>query len=273
MLAALLAMVLASPAAAGVELSEFHGPQAVVVTAEAANRWQQGSYEVWVLRGHCRIAQGFTTTRSDEAVLWIDRAEDGSQQPSKVIAYLEGRVVVQSMLGGKPVKLTDKSWLGRLFTSGAVEVRAGQIAGRPDVLPAVYQHGMDCRRPASPDVMRRAGVEQTLYVAPQPASATVPPGTRRFRIFPRGDVPLQLQWIPGRKRNEWVAIGDLGVNFIVDGIGRAGPIDVGSVDVSADRIVVWTRSQGQPEQSDSRTRRRRWKSTWRATSSSGRAIG
>ena len=196
MLAAMLAMVLASPAAAGVELSEFRGPQSVVVTAEAANRWQQGSYEVWVLRGNCRIMQGFTAVRSDEAVLWIDRAESGSQQPSKVIAYLEGRVVVQSTLGGKPVKLTDKTWLGRLFTSGDVEVRAGAIAGGPTYCrPSISAAWIAAGRPRP--TWCSAGVEQALYAVPQPPGASVPPGTRRFRIFPRGDVPLQLQWIPG----------------------------------------------------------------------------
>ena len=114
---------------------------------------------------------------------------------SKVIAYLEGRVVVETVRAGKPAKLTDKTWLGRFFTTGPVEVHAGVVAGRPDVLPAVYQRGMERRNPAAgADVVRRAGVEQAQYSAsprppPLPRSSTsstspTTPNPRRRRLPP-----------------------------------------------------------------------------------------
>ncbi len=264
-------------------MTQFSGPQSVIVAAEAANRWRQGDYEVWVLRGNCRIVQGFTATRSDEAVLWIDHADDPAHGRTKAIVYLEGRVLLETVHAGKPAKLTDKTWLGRFFTTGPVEVHAGVVAGRPDVLPAVYQRGMERRNPAAgADVVRRAGVEQTQYspipstsatssisstsstspttpnprrsqaaaglatIGGQPAAPVVgtplPPGTRRLRVFPRGDVPVQAQWIPEPQNNQWVAIIQSGVNFIVEGMDQFG-----SVDATADRMVIWTRSQREPD--------------------------
>jgi lipopolysaccharide export system protein LptA len=261
----LLAALPAAAAPAAVEICELSGPQSIIVTAEAANRWQQGGYEVWVLRGNCRIVQGLTSARSDEAVLWIDHADDPSRGRSKVITYLEGRVTIQTLRGGKPAQLTDKTWLGRFFTTGAVEVHAGVVAGRPDVLPGVYQRGMDRRNPAAGDVVRRAAVEQAQYastappaprsqgaaagiatIAGQPAAPVVgtplPPGTRRVRVFPRGDVPVQVTWLPEPQSNQSVAIFQSGVNFIVDGLNQYG-----SIDVTADRMVIWGRNQREPD--------------------------
>ena len=39
-----------------------------------------------------------------------------------------------------------------------------------------------------------------------------------MRVFPRGDVPVQAQWIPEPQSNQWVAIIQSGVNFIVDNV-------------------------------------------------------
>ena len=66
-----------------------------MVSAEAANRWQQGGYEVWLLRGNCRIVQGEDSAQSNEAMLWIDHAEAISRDRSHMIAYLEGDVALQ----------------------------------------------------------------------------------------------------------------------------------------------------------------------------------
>jgi hypothetical protein len=244
--AMLLAMLLATPAQAEVGLPEFQGPDQIVVSAEAANRWQQGGYEVWVLRGNCLIVQGATTVRSQEAVLWIDHAEAVSRQRSKVIAYLEGNVTIDSRQPAKPARLADRVWFGRFFTTAHVEVHAGVVAGQPDVLPAIYQRGMDRRNPTAADVVRSSRVEQAAFTTPPPVQPVVgrplPPGTRRVRVFPRGDVPVQAQWIPDQQTDQWVAIIESGVNFIVDGVQGFG-----SIDVSADRMVIWTRSQGEPD--------------------------
>ena len=198
-LASVLALILwrvgKSRAEGEVSLPESHGPQPFVARAEAANRWELGSYDVWLLQGNCRIVAGAVSVRSDEAVLWIDRAAPGSRQESKAIVYVEGNVLVEDVRGGRPARLSDRTWFGRFYTSGEIDVAAGIVAGRPDVLPEVYQRGMDRRNPSVGDVIHRTAIEPAQYAVPPVGPAVggpLPPGMRRVRAFPRGDVPVQI---------------------------------------------------------------------------------
>ncbi len=47
----------------------------VLARAEQANWWEEGEYQVWVLRGGCEITQANLTARSEEAVLWVKRPD------------------------------------------------------------------------------------------------------------------------------------------------------------------------------------------------------
>ena len=139
----LLVFLFSASAAAEVQLPEGNTAKPIRVSAQAANRWQLGAYDVWVLRGGCTIQQGAAVATCREAVLWIDRAEATENRPNKVIAYLEGDVKMAS--GGQPdaARLTDQTWFGRFYSVAAVEVRAATTAGRPDCAAAdlLARHG------------------------------------------------------------------------------------------------------------------------------------
>jgi len=67
-----------------------------------------------------------------------------------------------------------------------------------------------------------------------------PLGTRRIRVIPRSDVPVQFD-SQSNGSNETVATVTNGVNILIDGLPNSGPLGfAGSIDVSADRLVVWT---------------------------------
>ncbi len=51
-------LLFAASASAQVQLPDFNAAEPISITAQAGNRWQAGSYEVWVLRGDCVIQQG-----------------------------------------------------------------------------------------------------------------------------------------------------------------------------------------------------------------------
>jgi len=273
----------AATAAAQVQLPERNRTDAVQITAQAGNRWQVGAYDVWILQGNCAIRQGATTARCGEAVLWIDRAEAAEMRPNKVIAYLEGNVdIAWDAKPGAP-RLTDRTWFGRFFTTAEVDVRAGTTAGRPDVLPAIYWRGMDRRNPEVNDEGRRARVQPAQFtspVSPAPAPAvhgagtyTLPPGTpvpsgatlpesrpgqavpivpslpggtRRDRVFPRSDVPVQAKWFSDPATHQQIAVIDSGVNVVVEGLDFRGA-SVGTIDISTDRLVIWTSGQQTPD--------------------------
>lgn len=267
--------LLTSPAIAQVQLPELGTTEPITVSAQAGNQWQVGSYEVWVLRGDCLIQQGQAFARATEAVLWIDRADATDRQPHKVIAYLEGDV--QVVLDRRPgaTQLNDRTWLGRFSSNAGVQVQAAATAGKPDILPPIYQRGVERRNPESADAAWRPRAQQTQYTAPAPVvkpptggSSDFPatrPGApdaamvpvqgmagpaavvnagRRIRVFPRSDVPMQFQlYPPGPNSNQWIAVIDSGVNVIVDGLGG----DIGTLDISTDRLVIWTTGTQEPD--------------------------
>ena len=260
----LLCVWLATPVAAQVQLPEWNAAEPIHISAQAGNRWQTGSYEVWVLRGDCVIQQGEGCAKSQEAVLWIDRASATERQPHKVIAYLEGNAKITLNSEPSAPRLRDQTWFGRFYSNAGLEVRALTTAGKPDVLPPVYWRGMERRSPEkterrSPESVRngwRSRVQQAQFTAPAPEMVPVPapspmlpagvpevPGSaRRIRVFPRSDVPVQAQWFPDPNSNQWIAVIDSGVNVLVDGMD-----DVGTIDVSTDRLVIWTTGTQEPD--------------------------
>lgn len=262
----ILATILVATAHAQVELPDGNQAYAITATAQAANRWQQGIYEVWLLR-NCRITQGADLAQCDEAVLWIDHADVTTQRRTVVTAYLEGNVLVQSPRQGAPSRITGGTWFGHFSTFRSVDVQAGAVAGRPDVLPGVYQRGMEQRNPPASDALRQTRVEQVQFVVPRnelpppgqpspaagpilPGAGPPPPGSRRFRVFPRGDVPVQFEWRTDPQTNQWIAVIEQGVNILIDGYpirGLGGPPTTSTIEVSTDRLVLWTTGRQEPD--------------------------
>ena len=122
LLATFLASILLLPATlfAQVSFPEGNNVDPIVISAQAANRWQQGTYEVWLLRGDCRLVQGSDMAVCQEAVFWIDHAASASRQRTKMIAYLEGNVGVRLIRDREPVEIHDQKWFGRFFTISGV---------------------------------------------------------------------------------------------------------------------------------------------------------
>jgi len=254
------------PSQAQVDILQPAGDQPIDISAQAGNSWRQGQYEVWLLQGDCVIRQGPATARSALACLWIDRSDDGSS--GKVIAYLEGDVRIE---GGRDssTRLVDKAWFGRFHATAGLKVAAGRLGGKPDVMPAVYQRAVERWQAPAPGTIRRTEyrvgqafqpdnhvgqafqpdtgtdrqpVKPAQYMAPLEAAPVVPTATRRIRVFSRGDVPVQAQWFPDPNSRQWIAVIDGGVNLIVDGL-----LDYGALDISADRLVIWTTGLEEPD--------------------------
>ncbi len=237
---------------AAVRLPQPDVADPITITADAANQWQEGAYEVWLLRGNCRLQQGQTVAQSGEAVLWIDRADPTLRRPSRIIAYFEGGVAVEFPEQDRTARLADQAWLGRFNTVARLQVHAAQIAGRPDLMPDVYQRALAAwqrpdeaaRQPNAVEATQLVDTVPTVVRADRPLTAAggLPRGARRIRVFPRGDVPVQAQWFPDPVTQQWIAVIDSGVNLIVDGLDQFG-----AIDVSTDRLVIWTRSGDEPD--------------------------
>ena len=151
-----------------------------------------------------------------------------------------------------------------------MQIRAGVVAGRPDVLPGIYQRGMDLaepgvrRRPAAdprgPGPVRRPGQRASAARPAVAGGGPLPPGTppvgqgmRRVQVFARGDVPMQAQCQQDPQTNEAKAVIEQGVTMVIDGLtARKGNIPgMGGgplrIDLATDRMVVWTVASQQPD--------------------------
>ena len=221
------------------------------VAADHISRWTEGTAEVWLLQGKVSVSQGQTTTRSNEGVLWIERGDAFANKPHTVSAYLEGDVSIKQENPLKPQnsnEIKDQSWFGRFTTFVTPDVRGEVTQAEPLVKPGVYERGVAARYPVPANAIR-----QTQFAPPAPGAFSgpaitappvdvVPPGTRRVRAFARSNTPVQAQMFPNQGSNEWVAIINSGVTLIVDGMTGGG-----AIDVSTDRLVVWTAGQSEPD--------------------------
>ena len=279
-------LALGGPVAAQAQRFELPTPHAALpieITAQSAQRWDDGPLDVWVLEGACRISQGPMTAQSDQAVVWISREGPPELMQHRVVAYLEGSVHVQyARSGAAAAVIEDESWFGEWVSAAPLDVRVAQQRGEPAVRPAVYRRAHEMRRgdtaaaalttPAAFSTSSAFTASSTLAASsasaaaravqppaantpprglppggavqpaqftpllPQPGLADPPPpATRRIRAFPRSNVPVVARVYPSELGNESVVVIDAGVNLIVDGLPN-----LGTIDVSTDRMVIWT---------------------------------
>ena len=266
----LVFFAIATPAAAQVQLPQLSAADPIEITAQTGNQWQLGAYEVWVLRGNCVIRQGKGSARSRDAVLWIDRASPTESRQNKVIVYLEGDVEVLLDRGPGAPRLTDQAWLGRFFSSAGVQVQSAATAGKPNNLPPIYWRGMERRSPESADSNQTNHAQPAQFTTPaptpppQPELVPVPAGTpmlppatpgaipgtsgppalpggvRRVSVYPRSNVPVQVEWREiDPANNRYVGVISSGVNVIIDGVSAPKLGQLGKIDIVTDRLVIW----------------------------------
>ena len=173
-----------SDAAGQIELPEPDLAAPVIVSAEFGSSWRQGVYEVWVLRGNCRIRQGTDTATSHEAVLWIDRTDTVEKGRGKVIAYLEGDVAIDFNRRPRtePADRQDAGWAGSTPTrrSRSACGDAGGT-GHRSPKPAIYERGMPASQDETSDWHRESARSSSSSPKPVPA-----PPRRQSRRRARG---------------------------------------------------------------------------------------
>ena len=245
----LLVLAATAQADAQIRLPESALAAPIAVSADLGATWTEGVYEVWVLRGNCRVRQGTDVAAAREAVLWIDRTQSIEKGRAKVIAYLEGGVTIDFNHNQSRTQLTDNEWLGRFYTDADVTVHAAQTTPPPEPMPAVYEHAMARRGEAAAGRVRPAQFELPETVPPPTAENLGPSGMRQIRIYSRSSVKANLEWRHDPATQQWIGIVTSGVNIIVEGLGPVGPVgDVGTIDVSTDRLVIWMSGRLDPSQ-------------------------
>lgn len=221
-----------------------------MITAPQARRWRDGAYEVWWLSGGCTIQQERRRAVGDEAVIWV--LVDGPAQPSKykLIAYVEGSLEVQfASERGPDSRLEDHSWLGRFYSQAEPQFRVGYVEGEPSLTPPTVRNAQTARTAEA----ARSGVQPAQFAAvvdPQLIGDPIvrndaPTVGRRFRLQPRSTIGPSFSTQPDEARGETVGFGTGGLRLIVDGASIQGGAPT-TVDLAADRIVIWYGSTALP---------------------------
>ncbi len=243
-LAWLLTLFLATTiSAADIELPVAAPTAPIRIRAGSATHWPQGSYEVWVLRGDCRIEQGDVSARGSDAVLWIDRAEAFSGKQSKVIAYVEGEVVVDFGRRGDPhsisqreaERLVDRSWLGRFHTTAGIEIAVPVTGVDPHVKPAIFERGLEARRPVSAVRPAQFAREEIAPPVGQPSGDGPAQLGNRIRIYGRSGGRWGFDVQPDHQRGERIIFINTPITLNIAGLD-----ELGAVTLETDRAVVWT---------------------------------
>ncbi|TWT90965.1 LPS-assembly protein LptD [Pseudobythopirellula maris] len=250
----------------------------VAIEAARAERWTEGGRTAWRLTGGVRLEQGNTVWAAPSAVVWVD-APDSFDTPTRLTLYLEGtddkpvrrelrtRYPSEGFAGvDAPPIASEESpdWFGSLESIGGVDWRTPPPADTPTDPGGVVARGRvrllaeaGAMPPRVDTAVERAGATgeseaamqrvtpvQFGQVAPPPApAAALTSGFRRIHLHSRDGAGLNAEGLqtPG---GESAAVFMGGINIVVEGIESPelsqtlGGAD--SVDLEADRLVMWT---------------------------------
>ena len=246
-----------------IEVPAVDPTEALSVRAAQASRWTEGSYDVWHLTGGVRITQGAVEASAHEAVVWIEQdagpgdvAVDGEEasagpRPRSMLVRMAGSVEVRAAGAADAsaaATVRGNRWTGRFWTLRDPDLDFASVVPATGT-PAIYDAPAEAAAAdTAADVenpIQQAQIQQTQFSefgATPPPQVPMAVSARRLRAFPRSSVPLNVRWFPSPAGGEWVAVITSGVNLVIDGVDPAGPLDI-----SADRLVIWTRGQGQPD--------------------------
>jgi lipopolysaccharide export system protein LptA len=225
-----------APAAASVP--EAAGDR-IAVRADYSQEWIDGTDAVAILRGRCELSQGSARVTAAQMVIRRQRRDD----VERLSVYLEQDVRLE-----RPGQSRSETALAlHLSARDGIEWNVGRRAeNRPAETDPLYVRAIERFR-ASP----RSRVTPTQLVVPEEPEAgpelrmlqIEPPvgNLRRIRISPRSAIPFDFETGLSQQTTPpeqvWILTG--GITVIVDGLD-----ELGTVDLSADRAVLWMRSRG-----------------------------
>ena len=213
----------------------------IKISADFSQEWMQGRSRVLLLRGRCQIEHAPSRIQAEKLVVW-QRSFGGRTQ---LHVYAEEQVRVD-----RPGRsFTESTLFVELTTQADVTLQvAHRLTDSAAENDSLYQRAVK-RRQATQQVK----VQQTQLLLPaeppgpefpdmriEPAQTDV----RRIRTFPRSAVPFNVLSFKSEDTTppEQILVLTGGVNLIIDGV--VGGV---SVDLAADRVVIWTVASDEEE--------------------------
>lgn len=222
------------------------GQQAIQAIADFQETWQQGETTVIVLRGGndanglVRLQQGELKLLGESMVVFDTTTPQGHD----VRVYAEDRVAYSDH--GQTRNLVSHAV--QLQTADSIQITA-PIATEIKSPSDLMRRALDRLYPQTASSIASVGLQASpdSFAPPRfdAAPPTASPLSRRIQVRPRSSQPLQFDSFVSRDTvpEEQVYVFTGGVNVLVDGVqldlgGQA--LQPGVLDLSADRVVVWT---------------------------------
>ena len=230
-------------------LEDTDARQPILIQAASQQSWQNESEKVTELRGgasldpQVTLIQGELSLKADLLVI-VERLD---QNQHDVVVYAQG----QSSLEHRSRKRSLAWQIVRLRSLPGLDIRSKWPSSSPLRRPTAFMKSAFARMTANEYEAPIRSISQTAtqqFGSPEPINRVanqINEGSRRIQIRPRTSSPLQFDSRRSRDTvpEEQVYVITGGVNVLIDGVtANVGGVDIqpGVLDLSADRIVVWT---------------------------------
>ena len=211
----------------------------IVISGDIAHQASiDSNSSVTVLRGHCRVVQGDATLQSQKLIIWHGQRNS----ISRLELYLEDAVRFE----------TPENTLSRptLYLSLVTRGKVQYLVRQSLQTDALFQDALYLRGERQKNATQRGTLRQTQLIMPSDDAGPVLPRVqlpaptqdfRRIRISPRSAVPFEVLSFPSNATTppERIAVITGGINLLIDGVKKYG-----TVDLTADRMVIWTEANG-----------------------------
>jgi hypothetical protein len=218
---------------------------AITVSSTYAQEWDDAEGHISILRGHCHVEQGSTILGAQQMVIWRSTQSAGKAKRDRLTIYLEEDVRIEE----PGSTLNDSPMIVTLSTRAGLKVRVANpvtlLPGRDD---ALYARADKRRRHSTARIIRTSQVTESPEGGPELRSEQfqrTPAHIRRIHIRSRSGNEFNMFSQPGPNRTppEQVTTITGGVNVRIEGLDqRIGGKPIGMVELSADRMVIWSRS-------------------------------
>ena len=226
------------------ESAPFVASAPIQISADWCQEWRDGQTTIALCRGSCRLVQGERSYVANNMVVWAGdpAAADGERQ--RLTVYLEDSVEVREANGSR----TEQSmWVDLDTAAGMTLTVRGRVADRSGADDPLFRRAVH-RQGGT----QRGSLQQTQLTVPAPGGSEPawravplqqPGGLRHVRVSPRSfAMPYSILSIESKNTTppEQITILTGGVNVLVDGMVLGGVEGLGAIDLSADRVVIWT---------------------------------
>jgi len=217
----------------------------IQISADWSQEWREAGTTIALFRGSCRVAQGDKTYTANSMVVWAHDKANRSDQRHHVRVYLEEGVQIQSSTESRS---EQSHWIDLTSGRGISLSVKGRVPNRPGQDDPLYRRAVE--RPGT----ARTVLKQTQLTVAAPETAAVDStwrnvqldqqaGLRRVRVSPRSiNMPFNVHGYTSNDTTppEQITLITGGVNIVVDGMTIGGEEGSGAVDLSADRVIIWT---------------------------------